>query len=208
MANERLHFADVAQWENWLDANYDTSDGVVLVMIKKGSQKSAPTVAEALEVALCYGWIDGKRQRLDDDFFLQGFSPRRRASPWSQINRTKVQALIDAGRMRAAGHAEIERAKGDGRWDAAYAPARDRVVPEDLQAALDANPKAAAFFEALDSQNRFAVVFRIGNVKRTETRARKIAEFVAMLERGETIYPRSSRRESSAASAPSPEPGD
>jgi uncharacterized protein YdeI (YjbR/CyaY-like superfamily) len=194
MANDRLHFADVAEWEKWLDANHKSSDGVVLVMIKKGSGKSAPTVAEALEVALCYGWIDGKRQRLDDDFFLQGFSPRRRASPWSQINRTKVQALIEAGRMREAGHAEIARAKTDGRWDAAYAPARERVVPEDLQAALDASPKAAAFFDELDSQNRFAVVFRIGNVKRAETRARKIAEFVGMLERGETVYPRAVRR--------------
>jgi uncharacterized protein YdeI (YjbR/CyaY-like superfamily) len=188
----KLHVDDAAEWERWLEENHTTSSGVMLVMAKKGSGLSAPSYAEAVEIALCFGWIDGQRRRNDDDSFLQGFSPRRTSSIWSQINRTKVLALTEAGRMRPAGLAEIERAKENGRWDAAYAPPSAKELPDDLQAALDANPKAAEFFAGLDGQNRFAIVFRIGNVKRAETRARKIAEYVGMLERGETIYPRSS----------------
>jgi uncharacterized protein YdeI (YjbR/CyaY-like superfamily) len=144
--------------------------------------------AEALDVALCHGWIDGQKGSLDEDYFFNGFSPRRARSPWSQINREHVSRLIDEGRMTSHGLAEVDRAKADGRWDAAYRQ-KDATPPPDLQLALDASPRAAAAFAALNSQNRFAILFRIGNVKRAETRAAKIAGYVAMLERNETIYP-------------------
>jgi uncharacterized protein YdeI (YjbR/CyaY-like superfamily) len=186
---EQLHCATAQEWETWLETNHATSDGVWLKLIKKGSNKSAPTYEEALEVALCYGWIDGQGKALDVDFSLQRFTPRRKRSPWSQRNRDRVQALIDTGRMRPAGLAEIERAKADGRWDAAYAPPSEAEVPEDLQAAIDANPDAAAFFATIDRQNRFALIYRTTTAKKPETRAKRIAQFVEMLARGETIYP-------------------
>jgi len=190
---EQLHCPTANDWEAWLEANHASSPGVWLMLIKKGSTKTAPTYAEALEAALCYGWIDGQGKALDVDFSLQRFTPRRKRSPWSQRNRDRVQALIDAGRMRPAGLAEIERAKEDGRWDAAYAPPSEAEVPDDLRAAIDASPDAAAFFATIDRQNRFAIIYRTTTAKKPETRARRIAQFVEMLARGETIHPMSGR---------------
>jgi uncharacterized protein YdeI (YjbR/CyaY-like superfamily) len=185
-----LHVATAAEWEAWIATN-PSSDGVRLQLRKKASTLPGITYAEALDVALCHGWIDGQAGSLDADYHVQVFTPRRQRSPWSQRNRDHVARLIDEGRMRPAGLAEVERAKADGRWDAAYRQ-KDAPVPDDLRAALDANPEAAAFFLRLSSQNRFAILFRIGSVKRAETRAAKIATYVSMLERGETIYPQKS----------------
>ena len=181
-----LYFTTPAAWEAWLEAN-PTHEGVRVQLRKKNSTEPGILYSEALDVALSWGWIDGQAGKVDDDYYSNGFSPRRSRSPWSKINREHVARLNGEGRMRPEGLAEVERAKADGRWDAAYSQ-RD-PAPVDLQAALDASPAAAAFFATLSPQNRFAIVFRVGNVKRAETRARKIGEFVAMLERGETVYP-------------------
>ncbi|MDQ1608219.1 MAG: hypothetical protein QOE16_951 [Microbacteriaceae bacterium] len=186
---EIVFFRDAVGWADWLEKNHADSPGVRLAIAKKGSAKSSPSYAEALDAALCYGWIDGQTRRLDDDYYLQLFTPRRPRSTWSQINRENIARLIEAGAMRPAGLQEVERAKSDGRWDAAYAPQRTIEVPDDLASALAASPAAAEFFPSLSSQNRYAILFRIGNTKRQDTRERRIAEFVAMLERGETIYP-------------------
>ena len=149
-----------------------------------------PTVytPEALDVALCYGWIDGQRKSLDDTYFLQKYTPRRARSKWSKVNVGKVEALIAAGEMRPAGLAEIERAKADGRWDAAYDSPRNMQVPPDLQAELDNDPAAAAFFASLDSQNRYAILYRLHDAKRPETRARRLAQYVDALKRGEKLH--------------------
>lgn len=179
------------EWEAWLEANRD-HDGVRLRVRKKSSSHPAPLYAEALDVALCFGWIDGQTGSLDDESYFVSFSPRRARSRWSQVNREHVERLIAEGRMRDAGQAEIDRAKADGRWDAAYRQ-KDAELPPDLCEALDASPAAAEFFSRLSSQNQFAILFRIGGVKRAETRAAKIATYVAMLERGETIYPQNLR---------------
>ena len=181
-----LFFTSPADWEAWLAANHG-HEGVRVQLRKKNSIAPGIVYSEALDVALSWGWIDGQAGKVDDDYYSNGFSPRRARSPWSKINRDHVARLIASGAMRPEGLAEVERAKADGRWDAAYSQ-RD-PVPDDLQAALNASPAAAAFFATLTSQNRFAILFRIGNVTRAETRARKVTEFVAMLERGETIYP-------------------
>jgi uncharacterized protein YdeI (YjbR/CyaY-like superfamily) len=182
-----LYVHTVAEWQQWLEAS-PSPEGVRLRLRKVGSQQPGITYAEALDVALCFGWIDGQSLSLDADFHLRVFTPRRRNSPWSKVNRGHVERLTAAGRMRQEGQAEVDRAKADGRWDAAYRMADDDV-PADLQAALDASPAAAATFAALTKQNRFAIVFRLNSVKRAETRARKLGEFVAMLERGESIHP-------------------
>ena len=184
---ELLLFATAAEFEAWLAENL-THDGIRLQLRKKSSTKPGMLYAEALDVALCWGWIDGQKGSLDEDYFFNGFSPRRARSPWSQINREHVERLVAEGRMQPSGQAEVDRAKADGRWDAAYRQ-KDAAVPADLQLALDASPAALALFQQLSSQNRFAILFRIGNVKRAETRARKIEQFVAMLAAGETIYP-------------------
>lgn len=184
-----LYCGDPATWEHWLDQNHEASAGVWLAIAKKGSAHTSPSYAEALEAALCFGWIDGQKRSLDSDHYLQRFTPRGARSIWSRINREKATGLIESGRMRPAGLREVGRAREDGRWDAAYASQGTAEVPDDLAAALAANPVAAAFFGTLKSQNRYAILFRIGTVKRAETRARKIAQFVTMLERGETIYP-------------------
>jgi uncharacterized protein YdeI (YjbR/CyaY-like superfamily) len=183
-----LAFSSDAEWERWLDEHHRTSDGVWIKIAKKGT--GIPTVAypEILETALCFGWIDGQRKALDDRYFLQRFTPRRARSRWSKINRDKVAALTAAGRMRPAGLAEVERAKADGRWDAAYSGQATMTVPDDLQAKLDARPEAAAFFASLSSQNRYAILYRLHDAKRPDTRARRLATFVAMLEAGETIH--------------------
>jgi uncharacterized protein YdeI (YjbR/CyaY-like superfamily) len=177
----------VDEWEDWLTANPD-SDGVRLRLRKKSSKRPGITYPEALDSALCFGWIDGQAGSLDDDYHLQVFTPRRTRSLWSQRNRDHVARLTEAGRMRAGGLAEVERAQADGRWDAAYRQ-KDASVPEDFQVALEASPAAQAFFAELTAQNRFAILFRIGNVKRAATRAAKIQTFVTMLENGETVHP-------------------
>jgi uncharacterized protein YdeI (YjbR/CyaY-like superfamily) len=183
-----LPFADAAAFETWLAAEHASSRGLWIIIAKKGTGVATVTHLEALGVALCFGWIDGQRRALDETYFLQRFTPRRPRSPWSKINREKVEALIAAGRMQAAGHAEIERAKADGRWDAAYAGQRTAVVPEDLQRALDADGAASAFFATLDSRNRYAILYRVGQAKRPETRARRIATFVTMCREGRKVY--------------------
>lgn len=177
----------VAEWERFLEGN-PAADGVRLQLRKISSPMPGITYAEALDAALCFGWIDGQRSALDDNYHLQVFTPRRPRSIWSQRNRDHVERLTAEGRMRPPGQAQVDRAKADGRWDAAYRQSATDVPP-DLQEALDASPAAAAFFAQLSSQNRFAILFRIGNVKRADTRARKIATFVEMLERGETVHP-------------------
>jgi uncharacterized protein YdeI (YjbR/CyaY-like superfamily) len=179
-------FTTVGAWETWIEKVAEDG-GVRLRLRKKSSKLPGITYAEALDVALCYGWIDGQKQSDDDDYFLQAFTPRRARSPWSKVNREHVTRLINKGRMRPEGLAEVDRAKADGRWDAAYRQ-KDDDVPVELQAALDLNPIAAATFAALSRQNRFAIVFRLSNVKRAETRERKVAEYIAMLERGESLH--------------------
>ncbi len=196
---ETLRFADGAAWEQWLAKNFDKSDGLWLAIAKKESGEQSLTHHEALDVALCYGWIDGVRYGLDDKYFLQGFSPRRPRSIWSQINRDKVAALTAAGRMRPPGQIAVDRAKANGRWAAAYAGQKTIQVPDDLAAALAKSAKATAFFATLSGQNRFAIIFRVGNVmKKAETRARKIADYVAMLERGETLHPQGEAKKAAA----------
>jgi len=182
-----LHVTSVEEWDAYLHDD-PPEGGVRLLLLKKAATVAGIRYPEALDVALCHGWIDGQVSRHDDDFTAQAFTPRRARSPWSQINIGHAARLIAAGRMQPAGLAEIERAKADGRWDAAYRQ-KDAAVPDDLRAALDADPAAAAAWAALNSQNRFAILFRVGNVRRAETRARKIAEYTAMLARGERIYP-------------------
>jgi uncharacterized protein YdeI (YjbR/CyaY-like superfamily) len=181
-----MYFVIADEWERWLVTAADDG-GVRLRLGKKSSKLAGITYAEALDVALCHGWIDGQIQSESGDYFLQAFTPRRKASPWSKVNREHVARLISEGRMRAGGQAEIDRAKADGRWDAAYQQ-KNAKLPDDLQVALDANPVAAEFFAGLSSQNRFAIIFRLGNVKRAATRERKLAEYVAMLERGEALH--------------------
>ncbi len=182
-----LYLTTPADWERQIVSDTD-GHGVRLRLRKKASTQPGITYAEALDVALCHGWIDGQSQSDDDDFFLQAFTPRRARSPWSQVNQQHVERLIAADRMRAGGQAEIDRAKSDGRWDAAYRQ-RNAPVPDDLQAALNANPSAAKTFAGLSSQNRFAILFRLGNVKRADTRQRKLDMYIAMLEQGETLHP-------------------
>jgi uncharacterized protein YdeI (YjbR/CyaY-like superfamily) len=160
---------------------------VWLELAKKGAEGIA--YPEALDVALCYGWIDGQKRPLDETHWLQRFTPRRARSRWSKINCAKAEALIASGRMRAPGLREIEQAKSDGRWESAYASPKNATVPEDLQRALDEHPRAAAFFETLDRTNRYAVLYRVHEAKKPETRAKRIAKFVEMLNAHETVHP-------------------
>jgi uncharacterized protein YdeI (YjbR/CyaY-like superfamily) len=181
-----LHFESRDAFERWLEAASD--QGAWLMIARKESGARSISKSEAIDAALCHGWIDGQLDRHDDRFYKIRFTPRRAGSRWSSNNRDRAEALIAEGRMRPAGFAEVEAAKADGRWDQAYAPASRAEVPADLQAALDASPRAAAFFATLKGANRYAILYRIGAVKKAETRARKIAGFIAMLERGETIH--------------------
>lgn len=183
-----LSFGDQAAFEDWLSSQGQSSPGLWLRLFKKGSGIATVAKSEAIDAALCHGWIDGQLDKYDDRSWLVRFTPRKPRSKWSEVNAKRAEELASAGRMRPAGLAEMEAAKADGRWAAAYAPQSRAEVPEDLQAALEANPKAAAFFATLKGANRYAVIYRIGAVKRPETRARKIAEFVAMLEQGETVH--------------------
>jgi uncharacterized protein YdeI (YjbR/CyaY-like superfamily) len=184
-----LECATAAAWARWLKRHHASAAGIWLRIAKKDSGIASVDYAAALEEALCWGWIDGQRRSDDAQYFQQRFTPRTKRSIWSQINRAKVLKLIEEGRMQPAGHAEIERAKTDGRWDAAYEGVSAATVPPDLQAALDANRNAAKFFATLDSRNRFAVLFRTQSAKKPETRARRIAQFVEMLAKGEKIHP-------------------
>jgi uncharacterized protein YdeI (YjbR/CyaY-like superfamily) len=189
-----IAFASAAEWEAWLEAHHAEATECWLAIARKGSAHATVTHAEALDVALCFGWIDAVRHKLDDDHFLQRFTRRTQRSRWSKLNRAKVEALIAAGRMRPAGLQEVERAKADGRWDAAYDGQRTMRVPADLQRELDARPGAAAFFASLDSRNRYAILYRLHDAKLSETRARRLQSFVEMLEAGRTIYPPTRRR--------------
>ncbi len=182
-------FASAAAWEGWLETNHAASGGVWIKIAKKDSGVASVHYPEVLESALCFGWIDGRREALDERFFLQRYTPRRPRSRWSRINRETAERLIAEGRMRAAGLAEVERARADGRWEAAYESQSRMTVPEDLARELDARPAARACFEQLSSQNRYAILYRLHDARRPETRAKRIASFVAMLEAGETIYP-------------------
>jgi uncharacterized protein YdeI (YjbR/CyaY-like superfamily) len=183
-----LPFASKDDFEAWLSEHHASADGVWVKVAKKGTGVPTVVVAEALDVALCFGWIDGQRKPLDETYFLQKYTPRRARSKWSKINVGKAEALIAGGAMRPAGLAEIERAKADGRWDAAYDPPSKIQVPPDLQAELDRRPEAAAFFATLNQTNRNAILYRLHDAKKPETRARRLEQFVAMLERGEKLY--------------------
>ena len=181
-------FRNAKAFESWLKRNHAQSDGVWLMIAKRGADAPSVTYPEAVEIALCWGWIDGQKKGLDDQHFLQRFTPRRARSIWSKINVDKVAALIEAGRMQAPGYAQIEAAKADGRWDQAYDGARTSTVPDDLVAALDANPPAKAFFAAINASNRYAVLWRVQTAVKPETRAKRIAQLVEMLARGETVH--------------------
>lgn len=181
-------FAGPPELEVWLEENHDSSQGLWLKIAKKGVGETSVTYAEALELALAFGWIDSQKRGHDERFFLQRFTPRRPRGRWSRINREKAEALIAAEKMRPTGLAEVEAAKADGRWEAAYEGQRTAQVPPDLQRELDANPAAAEFFAGLDSANRYAIVYRLNDAKRPETRERRLRKFVAMLERGEKIH--------------------
>jgi uncharacterized protein YdeI (YjbR/CyaY-like superfamily) len=184
-----LAFATQQDWEAWLDEHHAETPGLWLKIAKQAAGRPSVTYAEALESALCYGWIDGQKASFDDAHWLQKFTPRRARSGWSRVNREKATALIAAGRMRPAGLNEVERAKADGRWDAAYDSQRAITVPADLQSALDAEPEAKAFFATLDSHNRYAVLYRIQTAKKPETRAARIQTFVEMLAQRRKLYP-------------------
>lgn len=184
-----LQFESQAAWETWLEKNQGVSQGVWLQLAKKGSGIPSVTYAEAVESALCYGWIDGQAKSLDETFYRQKYTPRRKQSIWSKINRERAEELIRLGRMQPAGLREIERAKEDGRWEAAYDSPRNASVPEDFQAELDKNQKAQVFFDSLNSTNRYAILFRIQTAKKPETRLRRIEKIIHMLENEEKLYP-------------------
>ncbi|GAC1527610.1 MAG: YdeI family protein [Chloroflexota bacterium] len=176
-------------WDEWLAEQHLASTGIWLKIARKGSGIDTVSYAEALDVALCYGWIDGQKDAFDDAYWLQRFTPRRARSKWSKINCDKVTALTQKGQMKPAGLREVERARADGRWDAAYQSQSTATVPDDLQVALDRNPKAREFFATLGSGNRYAILYRIQDAKKPETRARRIEQYVAMLNEGKTIHP-------------------
>ena len=184
-----LSFVDADEWERWLEREHARSPGLWMRIAKAGAGTTTVSYAQALDVALCWGWIDGQKKSIDAHWWMQKFTPRAKRSIWSKVNCGKAQALIDAGRMRPPGLAEIERARADGRWEAAYASQSKAQVPPDLQAALDAEPRAKAFFATLDGTNRYAILFRTHQAKRPEARAKRIAQFVEMLARGEKIHP-------------------
>ena len=183
-----VQLASPEEWEAWLDAEHASSDGVWLKFAKKGSRVTMVVYAEALDVALCFGWIDSQVMTLDERFYLQKFTPRRSRSKWSKINREKIEALTKAGRMKPAGLEQVELAKSDGRWDAAYSSPANMTEPPDLKKALKASPKAAEFWANLNKSNRYAVIYQLEDAKKPETRERRLAKFIGMLERGEKLY--------------------
>ena len=182
-----VFFATPDELGAWMDEHAEESDGIWLKFAKKASGIKSVVYAEAVEIAPCHGWIDGQVKRLDDHHYLQRFTPRRSRSKWSKINREKAERLMAEGRMRPAGLREVERAKEDGRWDEAYDSPSTATVPDDFRAALDAEPAAAEFFASLGSTRRYSFLYRITDAKRPETRAKRIAEYVELLARGETL---------------------
>jgi uncharacterized protein YdeI (YjbR/CyaY-like superfamily) len=172
----------------WLDEHHTQPEGIRLKIAKKGTGIASITYAEALDEALCHGWIDGQKEAFDETWFVQRFTPRRARSRWSKVNRERIERLTAEGRMQPAGLAQVEAAKADGRWDAAYDGSRTATVPDDLQAALDAEPAAKAFFETLTSANRYAILYRVQDAKRPETRAKRIAQYVEMCREGRTLH--------------------
>ncbi|MDB5945453.1 MAG: putative periplasmic rane protein [Ramlibacter sp.] len=184
-----LSFENEQAWAAWLAKHHATSTGVWLRLAKKSPAAQTLSHAQALEAALCQGWIDGQKKAGDDEHWLQRFTPRSARSIWSKVNRDKALALIDSGRMRAAGRKEVERARADGRWEQAYDSARTAAVPDDLQAALDRSSKARRFFATLDAANRYAILWRLQTAKKAETRSSRLDKFIGMLERGEKLHP-------------------
>lgn len=186
-----LVVADARAWRRWLEKHHESEDGgVFVVLAKKGTTSpTSLTYDEALEEALCFGWIDGQVRRRDAGTYMQRFTPRRARSPWSKTNVGHATRLISEGRMHPAGVAAVSAAQADGRWESAYAGMATAIVPDDLAAALAARPEALAMFGKLTSQNRYAILYRLGQTKRADTRARKLAQFVDMLARGETLHP-------------------
>jgi uncharacterized protein YdeI (YjbR/CyaY-like superfamily) len=183
-----LRLASGGAWESWLTQHHATSRGVWLTIAKKGSAKPGLSYEEALDTALCFGWIDGQKDRLDHNHWLQRFTPRAARSKWSRINRDRAVKLIELGRMQEAGRTQVEQAKADGRWDAAYEGQRVATVPDDLQRALAADREAQEFFSRLDGRNRYAILYRIQGAKTPETRGRLVEKYVAMLREGRTIH--------------------
>ncbi|MFD5454265.1 YdeI/OmpD-associated family protein [Streptomyces olivaceus] len=183
-----LSFVTQEEWERWLEEHHEDTPGVWFRIPRNGSGEEGVDYAHALESALCYGWIDGQKKKHDEQHWLQRFTPRRSGSKWSKVNRDKATELIGAGRMRPAGQREVDRAKQDGRWEAAYASQSRATVPDDLQAALDAAPAARDFFATLNSRNRYAILHRVEDAKKAETRAARIEKFVAMLAEGKKLY--------------------
>jgi uncharacterized protein YdeI (YjbR/CyaY-like superfamily) len=189
-----LLVADAAKWRTWLKGNHSTSQGVWLVLAKKGTtHPTALSYVDALDEAICFGWIDGRLERRDGATFRRRFTPRSARSPWSQRNVTIAERLNASGRMHRSGEDEVRRAKADGRWDSAYAGQASMTVPEDLANALAANPRARATFHTLSSANRYSILYRIASAKKSETRAKRIEQFVEMLARGETVHPQGPR---------------
>jgi uncharacterized protein YdeI (YjbR/CyaY-like superfamily) len=184
-----LAFPSRAAWEAWLAEHHAASPGLWIKLAKKSAATASVTYAEALETALCYGWIDGQKASFDERWWLQRFTPRTSRSKWSQINREKAEQLIARGAMQPAGQREVERAQADGRWAAAYPGQASATVPDDLQRELAANPAARDFFAALNSVNRYAILHRLADAKRPETRARRLAKFVEMLAEGKKLHP-------------------
>jgi len=184
-----IPFASQEHWASWLDANHAISKGIWLKIAKKDAGIATVSYGAALDVALCYGWIDGQKASLDEQFWLQKFTPRGTRSRWSKVNRDKAETLMERGAMQPAGMAEVERAKRDGRWDDAYEGQRNATVPEDLKRELDKNPVALAFFATLKGANRYAILYRIHDAKKPETRARRIEQFIAMLNEHKKVYP-------------------
>ena len=185
-----LDFVDAEAWETWLATHGGNAAGLWLKIAKAGNAASSLTKAQAIDGALCHGWIDGQIDKYDEAWFLTRFTPRKRTSKWSENNRKRAEQLAAEGRVAPAGLAEIEAAKADGRWDKAYAPASTAAEPEDLTAALDAAPAARAFFDTLTGANRYAILYRVQTAKKPETRAARIAKFVGMCARGERVHPK------------------
>ena len=189
-----LAFKSQQAWNTWLVAQAASSEGLWLKLAKKSAGIAGVSKSEAVDTALCHGWIDGQLDSFDDQYSLVRFTPRRSASKWSEKNRTRALQLIESGQMLPAGLKEIERAQKDGRWEVAYAPQSTAQVPDDLRLALKRNAKAARFFETLNRVNRYAILYRVHNAKKAETRAARIAKFVTMLAAGETIHPQKRER--------------
>ena len=183
-----VRFATAKSWDTWLRRNGASSDGLWLLFAKVGADEPTVTYAQAIESALCHGWIDGQKKSVDAQHWMQRFTPRRARSIWSKINCAKALALIESGRMQPSGQAQVDAAKADGRWDNAYDGARTSTVPADLQAALDAEPAARQFFATLNATNRYAVLWRVQTAAKPETRAKRVAQLVAMLARHEKIH--------------------